>query len=389
MRGSITQRSPGTWRLQWYEGKVKGKHIYHNKTVRVETRREAEKILRDILHKMDEGKYVKPTSETFEEFVPYWLKHIHGTIGQKTEETYESFCRLHFIPYFQGTKLQDINTESIQEYSRYKQETDRPNGKPPLSATTVWQHITCLHTMFQAAVDWPGRISVNPVNGVKKPKKKKRRTDFFTEEELKKVLQYARRTDYYIPAYIAAYSGMRVQEVLALEWSAVDFKRNRINIWQAIESPNGRMNIKGTKNEKNRSVEMTLENMRILRAYKRLQDRQKKILGEAWNTGTCIYENGKAYKGDWVCTTNVGNLMNIETVKKYFPKICKRAEVHRSSFHTLRHSHASFLLNRGVPIIAVKERLGHSSIQVTVDLYGHLMSNAQGLVVNVLSGLAL
>ncbi|MCE5200863.1 MAG: site-specific integrase [Armatimonadota bacterium] len=378
MRGSVTQRSPGSWRLQWYCGKnEQGRDIYHNKTIRG-GKKDAQAALHKILVELREGTHVEPCSQTLGEYLSYWLKQTkNSTVTDKTHENYSGWCNSHIIPALGSIRLDKLKSTDIQQYITDKLNgKSKLNGKETLSACSVRHHVTCLRTALNKAVQWQ-LIARSPMVGVELPRLPKTQIEIFTEEELRTLLTYTKTSRYYIPVVIASATGMRIGEIMALEWRNIDFARRLIHVTQAVESTGGKMNIKPPKNNKHRSIPVTQATMDILRAHKIATEQKAESLGESY------------LQNDWVSPTDYGELMRIESVKRFFPKLCKHAGISIHSIHTLRHTHASILLNRGVPIIAVSERLGHSSIEITVNTYGHLMRGTQDGIVDVLGTLAL
>ena len=185
--------------------------------------------------------------------------------------------------------------------------------------------------------------------------------------QTQRVMQIASGTDYFIPIFLGIYTGMRRSEVLGLIWRNVDFEQNRIAVLQTmVDIPGDPTHIAQPKSKTSRrSIGISDNITRLLR-----QHSHDMFFDHARHSLT-VDQDAQ------VCRRQSGELMKPDAPSTAYKKLACAAGVPRSSFHTLRHTHVSMLLAAGVPIKTVQERLGHASIQTTIDTYGHLMGNAQ------------
>jgi integrase len=371
VKGSVYQRSPGSWRIQWYVGRSpEGKPVYHNKTIKCQKKSDAEAELSRILYDLHIGEYVQPSQITVADYLDQWLRRRQ--VSEKTKANDEMFCRCHLIPGLGHIKLDKLKAVQIQDFiSKKQQSKSRLDGKGTLSTQTVWHLAKTLRKALNDAVSWQ-YLRRSPFSGVKMPRRTRVEPEFFTRDDLAKVLAQARESDYYIPTLIAATSGLRIGEVMALTWHAIDFVGGAIRVSQAVQSHSWHMSIGDVKTESGRrTVPVDRAVIDILAAH------QKSIEELAAKQADVWHEHG------WVTPNAVGELINIESVRKAFPKICKRAGVKITGIHALRHTYAAMMLSDGVPIHVVSRRLGHASIKITVDTYGHIMPHVQDQSVNI------
>ncbi|MDD5277873.1 MAG: site-specific integrase [Methylovulum sp.] len=304
------------------------------------------------------------------DYLEQWLKRRQ--VSEKTRVNDAGLCRNHIIPALGHIKLDKLRSVQIQDFiSRLQQTKSRIDGTATLSKQTIWHIAKALRKALNDAVAWQ-YIRRSPFKGVEMPKRGRSEVEFFTKEELAKVLAKAKESDYYIPILIAATSGLRIGEVMALTWSAISFLGNTIRVTQAVQSHSWNMSIGDVKTEYGRrAVPVDPAVMDVLKAHKESIKETAKKNADLWE------EHG------WVNPNAVGDLINIESVRKAFPKICKRAGVKRCGIHTLRHTYASMMLADGTLIHVLSRRLGHSSIKITVDTYGHIMPHDIDQSVNI------
>ena len=206
-----------------------------------------------------------------------------------------------------------------------------------------------------------GRIIRNPADAVDAPKQSKTEIKIATPEAIGALLRAAHGTPYYMPIYIAAATGMRRGEVLGLQWSDFDVAQSALTVRRALcYVPPGNVFTKEPKNRRARVVPIPRD----------LVD--------------ALVEHHKARPGTlFICTLEDGHVITPGALDEAFRRIRKRAKV-SVSLHGLRHSQATLLINAGIPVKVVSERLGHSTVQITQDIYTHVMPHMQQQAVSVI-----
>ncbi len=290
---------------------------------------------------------------TFAEYSKTWLDNYGATaIKYSTLESYRNELRNHINPALGNKKLDEITRPDVKQFIY--------NGlKKGLSAATVRKHLAYLGNILTHAID-DEIIAVNPSAKLSKliPRKDKRLDiNPLDREELQIFLEkvgelYPR----YFPFYLcAARTGMRLGELLGLEWASVDFHGRFIEVRQAFS----RHRLTTPKNKRIRKVDMSLQLAETLRAHKAAMREDAVKRGEVLPSWVFTQANGKA-----LTATNMAN--------RLFHRCLERAGLRQVRFHDLRHSFASLLIQQGESLAYVKEQMGHHSIQITVDIYGHL-----------------
>lgn len=182
---------------------------------------------------------------------------------------------------------------------------------------------------------------------------------------------------YYLLYYTAIFTGMRQGELLALRWQDVDFDRSQISITQQISrDANGKMHFYKPKTDSSQRQVAIDEHLRfLLIGHQDYLDRRKKRFGSEWEDNEYVFPSG---------TGTVINPRNVlRTMKRLITKVNEDAEKNKKkpipviSFHDLRHTHATLMLESGVHPKVVQERLGHSTISTTLDTYSHAVPNLQ------------
>lgn len=243
----------------------------------------------------------------------------------------------------------------------------KPGG---LSATTIKHHHRLLHAIFETAVKWQ-LMYTNPAHNVTPPKTKKPEAKFLEEDDIEvliSALENVRKDEFKYKAgiYITLSTGVRLGELMGLLWSNIDFENNTIIIKQANQYlPTMGIFTKDTKNDTSyRKIILPEEVMDVITKYKLYQNEYRLAKGSLWaDTG-------------FVFTQNDGTAMHPSTIGKWFKKFQTINNFKVITFHQLRHTSASVLINEGINIKEVSKRLGHSNTSTTLEIYSHVLKSA-------------
>jgi integrase len=255
--------------------------------------------------------------------------------------------------------------------------------KKDLARHTIRNVIACLCSVLSHAVD-DGLIAHNPAVKLGKYFKQARvvheKIEPLTEGEVPLFLAKARERDSkryegnpeYLPLFLCAiHTGMRAGELAGLQWGDIDWNGKFLMVRRSIRK--GR--IYETKTGKNRRIDMSDDLLDELGAYRRrrLEDALK---------------DGKNEIPEWLFASSEGTPVDMHNVeRREFGKCLEQAKLRKIRFHDLRHTTASLLIQNCAPLAYVKDQLGHSSIKVTVDIYGHLVPGANRQEMNRLPSL--
>jgi integrase len=241
--------------------------------------------------------------------------------------------------------------EDVQCYVAMKRKEGR------LKAKTINNTLVPLKEMFMHAVRW-GYLRENPTLYVEKPRVLYREMDFFTKEEIHRFISSAPR-DRYAFFLTAVLTGMRLGELLGMKWSNLDWQRGQYFVKESVYKGKF-VEPKSTSSKRTMNLPPTL--IEALRAHRSQQAEQRLQVSEAYQNHDLIF-----------CTALGRPLDRGNIVKRDFLPVLRQAGLRRIRFHDLRHTFATLLIDQGESPKYIQAQLGHASIQVTMDRYGHLL----------------
>lgn len=352
------------WQFSAYLGTdpKTGKRI---KTTRrgFDTKKQAQRACSQLLAEFDADTWaamqshsnIQPT--TFKDVAELWLISYKLTVQDATYKNTKGVLEKYLYPKFGDRPIADITRLECQQ------------------AVNDWY---LKYSAFNALINKTSRIfkyaitldmtKTNPMESVIKPKRKDmdKRVKVYTKQDFNTLMAYlkADQNNYkgrfmYTLIRVLFYTGLRVNEALALEWSDVDFKAKTLNIDKTVKRVDKKLTVGKPKTKSSVAVipidEQTLQILKMWRAYKKESRLAIGLTGD-----TPIFSSRK---GDWYYASNV---------YKHLKKATKNAGVPFYGIHVTRHTHASLLIEAGANLKEVQTRLRHSSITMTMDVYGHL-----------------
>lgn len=346
------------------EGKYKQKWIALGLPVK-NNKRKAEAMLVDI-KKEYEDRYSMPIGDIlFTSYIARWLYKKKDFVELSTWEGYQIYAEKHIIPYFEPKKLsvRDVKPQHIKEYYEYKYRNGRLDGKPGgLSIQAIIKHAIVLKEVFNEAV-MDEAVLKNPAIGVKLPAKRTTSVErvFLTEGNANEVLRAFDGHPLEALVYITLYYGLRRSEILGLRWSAVDFDRNTITINHTVVKNRTIVCKDRTKTESSKRTFVLLDDVRkVLINRKAKQEKDKEEYGSGY------------INSDYIFTREDGTLFRPDYITRGFQRVLKKHGLPQMRFHDLRHSTASILYDKGWDLKDSQAWLGHSSVDVTGDIYTHI-----------------
>jgi integrase len=367
MRGHIIKRYEGSYSVVVNLGRdpVTGKRKQQWVSVKG-TKKEAEKKLAELLHQMDTGSFVKPGKINLGEFLQKWLRdYVFPSLSPRTAEGYESIVNRHLILKLGNVPLHLLRPEHLQKYYAETLNSGRCGGGR-LSAQTIRHHHTAMHKALQTAVEW-GLIARNVADAARLPRTTQTEMRIWDEEEITRFLEAARETPYYALFYTALFTGMRRSELLALRWHDIDFILSRIYVNRSIHQIKDNSYVfRSPKTAKGRrTIAMPPSAILVLHDHHEKQRMDRDLLGIQLSDEDLVFSQPD------------GRPLRPDTITRAWPTLAARAGVKVIRLHDARHSHASLLLKQGVHPKIVQERLGHSTIAVTLDTYSHVSPGLQ------------
>lgn len=351
---------------------AEGKRIKQKSETFEGTRKQAEAFKAQRMQEQQKGTYIEPTDQTVAQWVEHWLEAFaQGKQTAGTFETTSTSIRRYVIPRLGKVKLRNLTTGHLQTFFNTLRKDPVSNHGKPLAHNTVKRLQAVLGNALEKAVEC-SKLSRNPMKAVELPARDKTtRTEEMTvldEAQLSTLLQRAEQSSIYIEILIAAKTGMRMGEVLALTWGKIDFEARTIRIDASSErtKEHGRR-LKDPKTRAGiRTIRLPQSLVVPLRAHHVKQIAHRTEKGGEWNPG------------DYVCPTRDGRLQVSQVMSNRFSQFYRVhcPDLPRIRFHDLRHTVASQMLNRGEPIVRIAYILGHGSITTTLSTYAHLIKGA-------------
>lgn len=327
------------------------------------TKQEASDAMARDLSSLAEGT-VAATGIKVADYLQDWLTKSKSQLAPRTFATYEETCRLYIIPHIGHHRLSKLKPMQIE--NMYEQLSQK------LAPSTVHRAHRVLKRALNRAVRW-GYLTRNPINQVDSPSNRSEERIILNPGQVMQVLDWleARYPVTHLAAYLVVATGMRREEVAGLRW--IDINQDPVEIdsdgtlaWK-INIHRTRQRIKKTEiigaTKTYRSARPILvdeEVFQVLRDWQKKHLHYAEMRGEAWDPDSFILQHLD------------GNFMDPNTLSKDFRKAIKALKLPNASFYSLRHTHATYLLETNVSLKAVSERLGHSSTKLTADTYTHI-----------------
>lgn len=349
-------------------GKRKTPWISTNLPVKGNKKR-AENFMMDVrrnfvppnVQRIEEREAMQKGDILFTDFLLKWLRVAKSTVKLTTYASYEMMATRIIIPYFEtlNIKLKELTTEDIQEF--YSAQLER------VSANTVIHYHAVIHRALKYAVKIK-TIQSNPAVNVERPRKEKFIGSFYDKKEINTLFDIIQGHPLEVAIKLAAFYGLRREEIIGLKWTAIDFENNTLTIQHTVTE----CNLDGKHIEVASDTAKTDSSLRtmplvtnfreMLLAKKEKQEHYRKLCGRSY----C-----KEYL-DYIFVNEMGERWKPRYLSDGFKRILEQNGLRRIRFHDLRHTCASLLLANNVPMKKIQEWLGHSDFSTTANNYAHL-----------------
>jgi integrase len=366
MRGHIRRRGTRSWAVVVDLGRgPDGKRQQRWHSVKG-SRADAEGALVRLLRSLQTGEYVEPSKLTVKFYLERWLAdYAKPNTSGKTYERYSEIVNANLMPALGHHKLTKLQPLHIQAVYTEALKRGRRSGKGGLSPRTVLHIHRVLHQALNQAVRWQLLIR-NPASAVEPPRPQSTEMQVLTETQTARMLALAGGTDLYVPILLAVTTGMRRGEILALTWQDFDPKSGHLTVTKSLEQTKEGLTVKAPKTAKGRrTIPLPAITVQALKRHKAEQGRRRLRLG------------GLYQELGLICAGSSGSHQEPDSFSQRFQIFLKRTDLPRIRLHDLRHTHATQLLKQGVHPKVVAERLGHSSITITLDTYSHVVPGLQ------------
>lgn len=368
MRGQIIERTTAEDRrqkqrrfsLRVYLGKDDtGRKLHHIETF-IGKKPDAEEKLRELLARHGRGELTRQDSMSVGAFLDAWLKDaLPGSVSVRTAQDYKRLINDYVRPALGTLPLNRLKGLQIQALYNAMRERD-------LSPRTIRFTHNVLNKALKQAVRWHYLIQ-NPAEAVQLPRPVRREMPAMSAEQVRDFLKAARGTRFEVLWQFALDTGMRPEEYLALRWS--DLRDGAATVQRAVTrkiSGGGYHFIPPKTPRARRSIPLSRETLAALERHRRRQNEARLALGDKWHDLDLVFpaRDGTPMSGD--------NLRN-----RYFKPLLVKAKIPDMPLYALRHTCATLLMQHGVNPKIVAERLGHSSITITLDTYSHVLPSMQ------------
>ena len=364
MKGHIRERSPGKWAIvvdirDPATGKRRRKwHTFHG------TKRQAETECSRLVAEISGGVYIEPDKTTLGDFLGRWLEHIRPAVSPKTQERYAELCQKTLPADLAAIPLSKLRTERVDAALTELLSTGRRDGKGGLSARTVHHARRVLIKALNQAVTWQ-LIRQNPAIASQAPKITRVGVEAYSPAQTAELIETMRPTRLFVPVLLAVTCGLRRGEIAALRWRDIDFEACELSVSRSAEQTVDGIRYKEPKSGKARTVALSRTMVEELKAHRARQAEEQLRLGLR------LSENS------FLVAQFDGSPLQPRSITHEWMRLIKKTALPRIRFHDLRHTHATQMLAAGVHPKIASERLGHSTIGITLDLYSHVMPGMQ------------
>lgn len=344
--GSVWQRADGSWRGQVSvgTGKFRKRRYYQGDS----KQSIIDQIARGRTQQID-GTLPEQSSMTVEQYLTHWLETIRaGTVAGSTADSYGRNIRIHLLPVIGGLKLQKLAAAHIEA------------ALNKIAGRALRRYVLIILSRALKSAVKKSLIVVNPCGTIDRPRPEKFDIHPLDREQASEFLAAIaghHRENLFV---LALGTGARQGELCALQWKDYDRDRKTLSIRHTLSTVGGKIIVKAPKT-KSGARSIVLDD-RSIAALER-QRKENMRIGAAGEP--------------WIFCQADGALIDRHALNRMLHRILKKAGLPIIRFHDLRHTHATMLFLAGVNPKVVQERLGHATIAITLDIYGHVLPSMQ------------
>jgi integrase len=351
--GSVYQRADGRWIGAATVGYTESGR-QKRKTVSDSSAQGARKKLKGVMSLLDEGLPPPDDKVSVAQLLERWLNDaLRHQVAPSAFNNYEWAVRIHIAPDIGNKKVSKLTVHDVDHLISKKMDAG-------LAPSSVRRIRSVLIMGLDQGVKW-GYVARNVAKLTKGPKVVFKEGRSLTPAQAQKLLKSTAGHRFETLYVVTLALGLRRGEVLGIKWTDIDFAKRKLTISRQLQRVNGKLVLGDVKTVKShRSLNLTEPVVEHLKAHKARQSQERLLAGECWQ------DNGLVF------TTEIGTPFDPRNLHRDFGKLSENAGIGKWHPHELRHSFASLLLESGVAIEVVSELLGHASIRITADTYGHI-----------------
>ena len=330
------------------------------------TRAEASQVLREIVSSIDKNEYIEPQKMSLAEWLQIWIDEYCCDIKESTKVAYKGYIKNHIDPALGKTCLCNLQPHMIQRFIN-RLENQGKRSSQPLSYKTRKNIHGCLSAALGTAVKIR-YLKENPATGCRIPRNDEDpRSQVINPLNSAQIIQFTdaiKGTRYERIYMIALYTGMRMSEILGMQWDRVNFEIGELVISKQLailREKGDKRRLVSTKSRKIRSIVIPQAAVEVLRTQLKTQYQYRLMAGKDWDNELNL-----------VFTDEHGNSIPHASVEHEFKKIVTGIKLPDCRFHDLRHTFATEAIRAGVDVETVSKALGHFSVGFTLDVYGHV-----------------
>lgn len=354
--GSVYQRSSdGLWLGVQSVGRgSNGRSI--RKTVTGKTRAEAVRKLKKLQREFDDGLPAPDMKMTVAQLLTLWHDDVlRHQVAPSAALSYWTVAKHHIVPTLGSKKLVNLTSADIDRLLSAKLDSG-------LSVSTVRRIRSVLGQAIDQGIRW-GSVNRNVVRLTRPPKEQRREGRTLTYEQARRLLKELEGHRHEALYSLMLSTGLRRGEALGLQWRDFDGAGRVISVRRQLKREGGSLVTADTKTARSRrSVNLPRGLVQLLVEHRNRQEEERDVMDELWTDTGFIF------------TTNFGTPIDPRNLNREFATICQRVGLEHWHPHELRHSAASLMLASGVKLQVVSEVLGHASIRMTADVYGHILA---------------
>ncbi|MGD6898653.1 tyrosine-type recombinase/integrase [Bacillus infantis] len=319
------------------------------------TKKEAQAALAEMVSNVEKGSYKEPNKRLFKDFAIEYIENIYvNKVRASTFERTSNLITNQILPWFQNATLEGIDQFLVHDFYKTKKEEG-------YSSSYIQRMHELIRMLLRVAYKWE-LIEKDIASLIEPPRIQKKEIVTWSIDQVNEFLKFTKHSRYYPVFFLAAYTGMRKGEILGLHWSDIDFEEKTIRITKTLYKIKDQYLINEPKTKNSiRTIYIDDDILRVLKRQKVKQNLEKLKFGSVYQDKNLVFAQED---GGYVYPSAVNSL---------FARFTKQLEHPEIRFHDLRHTHATILLQMGVNPKIVSERLGHSTVQITLDTYSHIL----------------
>lgn len=315
------------------------------------TKKEASALLADMGLKRRTGRLAAPTKITVGEWLDTWLEDRRRSIRPTTYRKYELAVRVHLKPELAQMRLSRLNSALVSHV------VGQVADESPFMAVEVRQ-------VLKMACDYAVRLGVlehNPVAAVPSPRRQAKQRHRWTPDEFRQFVRWAEATEGTELWLVLLGTGMRLGEALGLQWNDIDLDAKALSIRRAVSFVAAKRVLGEPKSKAGiRTISLPDFTVNALRRQRVHQAEWRLAAGPEWQDS-----RGAAF------TSADGSTPSASALWQRFQRDCAKADVPRMRVHDLRHVHASVAVSSGADPKSLQARLGHATLEMTLNVYSH------------------